>query len=128
MESVNLSLAEEALCPSPARRLSARPGHARLALDHGEHFARHHVRYAEPRRRQGSGDFETSRGGNRAASVCLRGSLGSYWRRQRLRPICQTCDRGQRHREFCGVSRFERLLVSGPSFLSCLILVAVIAR
>ena len=54
------------------------------AFDHGRHFAGHHVRAPEPRRRRGGGDHEAGRGGNRATAACLSGSLRSNQRRERL--------------------------------------------
>jgi len=62
MESIDLSLAEEALARSPAGRSSAKNGRPRPALHHGEHSARHHVRPSRARRRRGGGDLEGSRG------------------------------------------------------------------
>jgi hypothetical protein len=38
----------------------------------------------EPGGSPGSDDLQASRGGNRAAAVCLCGPLRSYWRRERL--------------------------------------------
>ena len=44
---------------------------ARPALDHGGHYARHHVRPAEPRRRRGGRDLARSRRGHGAAALYL---------------------------------------------------------
>ncbi len=56
---------------------------ARLALDHGEHPARHHVRSAEPRRRRGGRDLARSGRRQRPAALHLRRPLGSRRRDRR---------------------------------------------
>ena len=70
---------------------------ARLALDHGEHPARHHVRSAEPRRRRGGRDLARGRRRQRPAALHLR-------RPVRPRRRCRRRERlngaGFRHRRF----------------------------
>ena len=50
---------------------------ARVALDHGEYPARHHVRPAEPRRRRGGRDLARGRRGQRPAALHLCRPFGS---------------------------------------------------
>ena len=54
---------------------------ARVALDHGGHPARHHVRPAEPRGRRGGRDLQGGRRGHGAAALHLRGPLRPRRRR-----------------------------------------------
>ena len=83
MESVDLTLAEDALLAISRKASSERPG-ARPSLDLGDHPARYHVRSAEPGRRRRSRDLEASRRGNCGAPLYLRRPCGSYGRCERL--------------------------------------------
>ena len=70
---------------------------ARPALDHGEHPARHHVRFAEPRRRRRSRDLARSGRGQRPAALHLCRPLRSRRRGRRRERLNGA---GFRHRRF----------------------------
>ena len=88
METVDLTLADEALVRDRPQGDRPQDRRARPALDHGEHPARHHVRPAEPRRRRGSGDLARGRRGQRPAALHLCRPVGPH----------QRCRRGERLR------------------------------
>jgi hypothetical protein len=76
MESVDLTLPDEALGAISKKAMERNDGGEGAALDHGGHSARHHVRSAEPRGGRGSRDLEASRRGHCAAALHLRRSRG----------------------------------------------------